>query len=153
MKLIRLSDMLGFHTLQDWLFSSELDTAHIHEMNRTEFSKNRFPILLYLLSLQVSPLSIVCLLSQQNWYIVQGAAELRILRSFTAGMFGIKKGEWPFSTPFPSDQEVCFWSDFDVAVQKKILTAPIHSQYIYAENRRSLDTVLDFFSKYPAPFS
>lgn len=153
MELIRLSDMLGFHTLQDWLFSSELDASHIHEMNRTEFSENRFSILLYLLSLQVSPFSVICLLYQQNWYIALGATELRILRSFTTGTFGITKGEWPFSTPFPSNQEVCFWPDLDVATQKKILTAPIHSQYIYAENRHNLDAALDFFSKYLSPFS
>ena len=153
MELIRLSDMLGFRTLQDWLFSSELGASRVHEMSRAKLSETRFSILLYLLSLQVAPFSVICLLHQQKRYIALGATELHILHSFTTDMFGIAKGEWPFSTPFPSNQEICFWSDFDAAIQKKILTAPIHSQYIYAENRHNLDAALDFFSKYLAPFS
>ncbi len=153
MELIRLSDMLGFRTLQDWLFSSELDAFRTDKMRQGKFSETRFSTLLYLLSLQIVPFSVICLLHQQNRYIALGATELHILRSFTTGMFGISKGEWPFSTPFPSDQEVYFWSDFDAATQKKILTVPIHSQYIYAENRHSLDAALDFFNKFLAPFS
>ena len=152
MELIRLSDMLGYRTLQDWLCSSELDASRIHEMSWAKLSEAWFSILLYLLSLQAAPFSVICLLHQQNRYIALGAAELHILRSFTTGLFGISKGEWPFSTPLPSDQEVYFWSDFDATPQKKILTAPIHSQYIYAENRHDLDTALDFFSKCLAPF-
>lgn len=147
MSIESLPELTNFHTIFDWI---RIFRNYPHfippETVLKPVAGSDLATLILLCMRQAVPFCVTMIQENERLLLCQGCRELYSLYQFSSNQLPIKKEEWYFSVPFPSNTSLCRYQDLSPYQQTRLMSASVHSLYLSVVYRKDLRTLYNYYN-------